>query len=166
MIDGAEGNAFVVGGELFGASGVDFGLEVEGANYFAEEGGFFVLGFGEGDVDAGPDEGDGDAWEPGAGAIVEEGCDVGGKVLGAEDGFDEVTAEDAFVVADGGEVGFLVPALEELEVGGEFFGEAGCEGWGIGFGKDLVEGGHGRRVAGCLFGGVCGSGAGDVRSGW
>jgi hypothetical protein len=53
--------------------------------------------------------------------------------LGAEDGFKEVTAEDAFFVTDSGEVGFRIPFLEEGEVGGEFFGSFEREGWVVGF---------------------------------
>ena len=33
--------------------------------------------------------------------------------MGAEDGFEEVAAEDAFFVANGGQVGAGVPLLEE-----------------------------------------------------
>jgi len=50
-----------------------------------------------------------------------------------------MAAEDALFVADGGEVGFGVPLLEEDEVRGEFFSGFGVEGWVAGFGEELVE---------------------------
>jgi len=65
--------------------------------------------------------------------------------MGAEDGFEEMTAEDAFFVADGGEVGADVPFLEEGQVGGEFPGGFGGEGWVAGFGEELVEAVCGHR---------------------
>ena len=39
--------------------------------------------------------------------------------MGAEDGFEEVAAENTFFVADGGEVGAGVPFLKECEIGCE-----------------------------------------------
>ncbi len=56
-----------------------------------------------------------------------------------------MAAEDAFFVADGGEVGFGVPFLEKVDVGGEFLDQVGSEGWVAGGFEELVEavGGHG-----------------------
>jgi len=106
---------------------------------FAEEGGFLVLGFGEGYGDLGAKEGDGDAGKAGSAAEVEEIGNVFRQELGTKDGFEEVAAEDAFFVPDGGEVGFGVPLLEEGEVGGEFFSEFRGQGWVAGFVEELVE---------------------------
>lgn len=70
--------------------------------------------------------------------------------MSAEDGFDEVAAKDFVFVADGGEVHFLVPALEEGEVGGEFLGEIFGQRRGIRFVKELIQAGgeHGEIVDG------------------
>ena len=58
----------------FDAGGPDFYvLKVEGADGFAEEGGFLVLGFGQGYRDGGVEEGYREAWESCSGAQVEEG---------------------------------------------------------------------------------------------
>src|ERR1700733_7352225 len=81
----------------------------EGAHDLAEEGGFFVLGFGEGDLDLGVQERDGQAGESGSGAEVEEGFGFGGDVAGGEEAFAEMAADDLFGIADSGEVGAGVP---------------------------------------------------------
>ena len=45
-------------GEGFGAGGPDFYAgEVQGADYFAEEGSLFVLGFGQGNGEIGVEDG-------------------------------------------------------------------------------------------------------------
>ena len=61
LVDGSEGDCVELAfwGHGFDATRPDFGLEGEGADSFAEEGGFLVLGFGEGDVDVGAEECDG-----------------------------------------------------------------------------------------------------------
>ena len=96
-----------VGGEGFGAGGPDLGGKGECADGLAEEGGFLVLGFGEGDAPGGVEELDGEAGEAGSGAKVEEGGFEGlrGKLEAGEEGFAEVALDDGFRVADGGEVG-------------------------------------------------------------
>ena len=73
VVDGAERDGVELAGgrEGFGAGGPDFNVgKVEGANGFAEEGGLFVLGFGQGDMGFGVKEGDGEAREAGSGAQV------------------------------------------------------------------------------------------------
>ena len=49
--------------------------------------------------------------------------------MGEKERFAKMSCHDLFRVADGGEVGFLVPAQEEIEVGGDLgelvAGEAG-----------------------------------------
>ena len=102
----------------------DLGGEVQSADDLAQEGGFLVLGFGEGDGDLGAEEGYGEAWEAGSGAEVEQRRGVGVKVAGGEEAFAEVAADDLFGVADGGEVGTGVPLEEEVEVSGELGEEA------------------------------------------
>lgn len=120
LIDGAEGDAGEAGGEGFSAGGVDLDVgEAEGAEGFAEKGGFFMLGFGEGDRELGAEDGDGEARESCSGAEVEKRGEIFGEGAGGEDGFEEVAGEDAFAIADGGEVGAGVPLLEEIEVGCE-----------------------------------------------
>ena len=54
-----------------------------------------------------------------------------------------MAGEDAVLVADGGEVGTLVPFLEEGEVGGEFFAKFRWERIGAGIYEELVETGSG-----------------------
>ena len=115
-IDGAEGHAIVGAGQGLGAGGMDAGGDAGDADGFLEEGGFFVLGFGEGDGDFGAADGDGNAGEAGAGSIVEEGGDAGGKGMGAGDGLEEVALEDGVGIADGGEVGAGVPVNEERQI--------------------------------------------------
>ncbi len=79
VVDCSEGNAVEAGFEIFGAGGVDgnpfgeagrvaggWGCLGEGADSFAEEGGFLVLGCGQGDMDLGAEEGDGEAGESSA----------------------------------------------------------------------------------------------------
>ena len=148
VVDGSEGDAVELLLELFGAGGVDLGFEIHRSDGFAEEGGFLVLGFSECYVDLGADEGDGDAGKAGAGAEIEQGVDVGGEGCGAEDGFEKVTAKNAFFIADGGEVGFGIPFQEEGQVSGEFlFGGDGEGRMADGF-EELVEagGGHARII--------------------
>jgi hypothetical protein len=158
VVDGAEGDDVeeAGGGKVLDAGCVDGGLlwrEVEGAEGFTEEGGFFVLGLGEGDVEMGEGELDGEAREAGAGAEVEEGgfpvFDQWRDVDGGEEGFAEVALDDLLGVSDGGEVGAGVPFEEEIEVGGELVVEVFGEGGGADVGGE--EGGD----AGC---GECGHG--------
>ncbi len=69
--DGAEGDQIAGVRERFSA--VDLYIDIcqcEGADDFAEEGGFLVIGFDEGHVDLRGPEFDGDAGEAGAGAEV------------------------------------------------------------------------------------------------
>jgi len=123
IVHGAEGNDVeqAGGGHDFDTVGPDLGVgEGESADDFAEEGGFFVLGFGEGYCDFGAEEGHGQAREAGSGAEVEQGAGGGRKVLRGEEAFAEVTLDDLFGVADGREVGAGVPFEEEVEVEGEF----------------------------------------------
>jgi hypothetical protein len=129
LVDGAEGDGvkLAAGGHGFDAAGPDFGLEGEGADGFAEEGGFLVLGFGEGDVDVGAEKGDGEAGKTCSGAEVEEGLRAGGEMAGGEETLTEVAANDLFGVADGGEIGAGVPLEEEIEVDGEL--EEEVVGW-------------------------------------
>src|SRR5580700_7654154 len=84
VVDGAEGDGVELTGDGHGfyAVGPDFGGEIEGADYFAEEGGLFILGFGQGDVNVGAQEGDGKARKAGPGAEVEEGGGVGVEMGG------------------------------------------------------------------------------------
>jgi hypothetical protein len=48
FVDGTEGDAVEFLTQGFSAAAVDFCIQTEGADGFAKEGGFFVLGFGEG----------------------------------------------------------------------------------------------------------------------
>jgi len=121
VVNGAHGDDIEAFGcrHGFDAVGPNFGEEMEGANGFAEEGDFLVLGFGEGDAEFGEEEGDGKAGEAGSGAEVEEGL-CGGEMSGGEEAFSEMTSNDLFGVADGGEIGAGVPLEKKVEVEGEF----------------------------------------------
>ena len=83
VVHGAEGDCVELAG---GGHGFDAGRpdlcsrEVEGADGFAEERGLFVLRFGQGDLDVGAEEGDGQAGEASPGAEVEEGGGAGVQV--------------------------------------------------------------------------------------
>jgi hypothetical protein len=151
VVDGAEDDDVELAAERHGfyAGGPDFGLQAEGTDDFAEEGGLFVLGFGEGDGELGVEELDGESGESGTGAEVEEGRG-GSDVLGSEEAFAEVAADDLFGVADGGEVGAGVPLEEEVEISGELGEEGFGQTWGVGGeeGSDFGfgEGGHGCGV--------------------
>jgi hypothetical protein len=107
----------------FDASGPDFYvLKLEGADGFAEEGGFLVLGFGQGYTDFGVEEGYGKAGEACSRAQIEEGVweSLGrAYALAGEEAFAEVAADYLLGVADGGEVGAGVPLEEEIQVSGE-----------------------------------------------
>jgi len=138
VVYGAEGYAVELLLELFCAGTVDFGGQIQGADGFAEEGGFLILGFGQGDFDFGAREGDGDAGESGAGAEVEQRLNAGWEGAGAEDGFEKMAAKDALFVADGGEVGFGVPFLEEGQIGGELLALRGGQGWVVGLLEEIV----------------------------
>jgi len=140
VVYGAQGYAVKFLLEFFGAGAVDFGGEMQRADGFAKEGGFFVLGFCEGYFDFGAHEGDGDAWESGAGAEVEQGVNSRWEAGGAEDGLEEMAAEDSLFVADGGEVGSGVPFLEEGQIGGELFALRGGQGWVVRCGEEVVQG--------------------------
>lgn len=140
LVDGAEGDAVVAVGEGFRAGGVHLGVrEGEGADGFTKEGGFFVLRLGESDGELGAEDGDGQPGEAGAGAEVEEGGDAVGEGAGGEDGLEEVAAEDAFFITDGGEIGAGVPLLEEGEVGGELVQLLGGQRRAAGLFEELVE---------------------------
>lgn len=140
VVDGAKGDTGEAFCQGFGAGCVNGDIgKMKGADGFAEEGRFLVLGLGEGDGDLRTEDGDGETGEAGAGAEVEEIGNVFRNKAGGEDGFEEVAAEDAFVIADGGEVGAGVPFLQEGEVGGEFYRLLFGDGWGAGLREEIVE---------------------------
>jgi len=120
VVDGAEGDGVELtgGGHGFYAVEPDFGWEVEGADCFAEEGGLFVLGFGQSDLNVRAEESDGKAGKAGPGAEVEEGGGVGVEMGGGEEALAEVAADDLLGIADGGEIGASVPLEEQIEIGG------------------------------------------------
>lgn len=68
IVDGAHGDDVeALGlGHRFHAVRPDFSGEMEGSNSFAEEGGFLVLGFGEGDMEFGAEESNWNARETGS----------------------------------------------------------------------------------------------------
>ena len=115
-VDGAECHAIERCGESFRAAGMHAGGDTGDTDCLLEERGFLALGLGEGDGDRRPTDGDGNAGKAGAGAVVEEGLDPGGQRLRACDGFNEMTLQDAFSIADTGEVGAGVPALDQGEI--------------------------------------------------
>ncbi len=121
VVYGAEGYGVELLGGRQGFDPVrpDVGCETEGSDYFAEESRLFVLGFGEGYLDFGAEQGYGEAGEAGSRAEVEEGGGAGIEVLGGEEAFAEVAADDLLWVADSGQVGAGVPLEKEVQVGGE-----------------------------------------------
>jgi hypothetical protein len=127
VVDGAEGDSVELtrGGHGFYAVGPDFGGEAESSDYFAEEGGFFVLGFCECDLDVRAEERDGEAREAGPRAEVEEGGGVGVEMAGGEEALSEVAPDDLFRIADRGQVGACVPLHQEVEIGGELRKDGG-----------------------------------------
>jgi hypothetical protein len=80
---GAEGHDICFGGEVLGAAGEYIDVrQCKGANYFAEECGFFLIGFDQGQVDLrGPDF-YGDSGKAGAGAYVDYVVDRSSLVVG------------------------------------------------------------------------------------
>ena len=131
LVDGTKGDDVeqAVGGHRFDSAWpyLDV-LEAEGAEGFAEERGFFVLGFGERDLGFGVEDGNGKAGEAGSRAEVEEGFGFNGNVAGREEALAKVAPDDLLGIADGGEVGAGVPLEEKIEVRGEL-GEDGGR-WG------------------------------------
>lgn len=121
VVDGAQGDGVELagGGHILDAALPDFGGEVERTDGFTKEGGLFVLGFGEGDGNLRPKEGNREAGKAGSRAEVQEGLGVGGQMAGGEETFSKVPADDLFRIADGGEIGPGVPPEEQVEVGGE-----------------------------------------------
>ena len=96
--------------------------QCKGAGYFAEEGGFFVVGLDEGDGKLRRPELDGKAGEAGAGAHIRQrlnGCCHGvhrrrhrEQVAGGEKTLAKVAGDDVFGGADGCQVDAGVPAEE------------------------------------------------------
>ena len=113
----------------FNPGGPDLRREAQRSDDFAEKGGFFVLGLGEGHLNVWAKQGYRETWKAGSGAEVEEGRGVEVEVTAGEEALSEVAADDLFGAADGGEVGAGVPFEEEVEVDGELGGE---EGWHLG----------------------------------
>jgi hypothetical protein len=132
VVDGAKGDGVecAITGHRFDAMGPDLGGEMEGADGFVEEGGLLGAGLGQGDVDFGAEELDGESGEAGAGTVVEEGA-AGAEVSGGEEALAEVAADDVLGGADGGEVEAGVPLENEVEIGEELGGERGGDG-GVG----------------------------------
>lgn len=145
VFDGAEGYRlkFTINRHRLDAVGPDLGWEIEGADGFAEEGGFAGARLGKGDLDAGAGELDGEAGEAGAGAEVEQGS-AGAEVGRCEEALAEVAADDLLGGADSREVDSGVPFEDEVEVEEELGGKLGGDG-GVG-GEERGEGfgGHGR----------------------
>jgi len=133
--DGAEGDYVEGGGgEGFGADVLYIDVrQCKGAGEFAEEGGFLLIGFDQGEGDVVGPEFDGDAREAGARAEVcyavvsrwslvvgkvktfhhrGHGINLREEVASGEEGFAEVAGDDFFWIADGGEVDAGVPAEE------------------------------------------------------
>ena len=132
--DGAEGHEVGarevwLGGEGFGAGGdhIDVG-KCKGAGHFAEEGGFPVIGFDEGEVEVGRPDFEREGGESGTGTDIEDfrwrpiDFNVRGelgsrrdewrrgkKMASEEERFAEVAGHDFLFLADGGEVDAGVP---------------------------------------------------------
>jgi hypothetical protein len=111
--DGVKAAGF---GHGFDPGSPDFGGKAESADYFSEECGFFVLGFGKGDLNLRVKQGDRQPWEACSLTEVEEGSSRWVEMLGCEEAFTEVATDDLFRLADGGEVGAGVPLEEKIKV--------------------------------------------------
>ena len=135
--DGAHGDG------AGGGTGISFGTashyidvsQGNGAANFAKESGFLLIGFDKSDVKVRSPQLDGNPWEAGTRAEVEQagkiccfldprfrkrgetwGTRVGARVLwgeemeGGEKGFAEMAGDNFFRIADGGEIDARVPA--------------------------------------------------------
>lgn len=71
IVYGPKGDAVEFCLQGFGASGMDFGIQAEGSDGFAEEGGFLVLGFGQGHLHFGTHQGYGNSGEACATAEIQ-----------------------------------------------------------------------------------------------
>ena len=128
---------------------------MEGACDFAEECGLAVLRFDERDLQLGHEDLDRQAGETGAGADVDQASLLlaGRKEMsGSKEGLPEVSLDDGFRVADGGETDACVPAEEEFKVAAEL-GE-------LALGKRHLE--EGRHEVGD----ACGQHGGSVIGRW
>ncbi len=85
------------------------------------------------------EDGDGDSRKPSARAEVEQGGQTGWQGVGTRDGFEDVTAENFILIADGGEVGFFIPLEEEPKVVVEEFGLPLCQWWKVGLVQECGE---------------------------
>jgi len=123
-----------VGREIFATEVlyIDF-RQCKAADYFTEEGGFFLAGLDQGQGDFGRPEFDGDSGEAGTRAKVgytecraslrrtdEGGCPhlsiTREEVASQKEALAEVAVYDCFFAADGGEVDAGVPTLEYIDV--------------------------------------------------
>jgi hypothetical protein len=115
VIDCAQGHTIEGRGEGFRATRVHLGWNAGDADGFLEECGFLAPRLGKRHSDFGSANGNGNSWKACSGAVVEEGPDPNGERLCAGNGFDEVALKDSLGVANGGEIGAGVPALEQSE---------------------------------------------------
>ena len=136
-------------GHGFGPRGPDLDGYIEGSGHFAEKRSLFILRFGESDLNFRVKQDDRQAREAGTGAEVEKSGRVASEVLGGEEAFAKVTADDIFRTADSCEIGTGIPFEEKIEINGEFWVERvreGCFGEQIGLEKGgdrrVGEGGH------------------------
>jgi hypothetical protein len=127
VVHGPEGDGveLATGGHRFDAIRPNLGgRQVEAADGFAEEASLLVLRFRKGDLNVRAEKSDGQPREASPGAEVEEAGGAGVQVLGGEEAFSEVAANDLLWIADRGEVSPGIPLEEQVQVGREL-GEKG-----------------------------------------
>jgi hypothetical protein len=108
-----------IGGHGFDTIRPDLGREIEGANNLAQKRRFFVLGFGQGDLDLRAEKRDGNSREAGSRSEVEKSGSIGIDMARGKDAFAEVPADDLFGVADRSQVRAGIPFKQEIEIEGE-----------------------------------------------
>jgi len=123
------------------------GFEAGDPGGLFEESALFRHGLEQGDGKGWESDLEGQAWETGAAADVEETA-LEGQEFNDEQAFAKVAGDALLRVANGGEVDFLIPADEEIEVSIELFGlrGGGVESEGV---KELSEAARSAHGADC-----------------
>lgn len=109
-VDSAEGDAIKGTLEGLGSAGVDGGRKFEDPYRLLEKSCFLALRFSEGHGDLRTAKGDGDPRKTCTRAEVQQRGDSRREVVGAGDGFDEMTRKNAVLIANRGQVDASIPA--------------------------------------------------------
>ena len=127
VVHGAESNGMetTIGWHGLDTARPNFGGETEGADRFPQEGGLFVLRFGERDLNVWPHKSDRKARKTCSRAKVQQCRRIGVKMTSSEETLPEVAANNLLRIADSGEVRARVPLQQEVKVDGELGKESG-----------------------------------------